>query len=187
MKKMWNLPPALEKHKTTILVSLGLVAMLLIVLPGLWPKEETSTVLASPEVKSADAYAEELSLKLSGILKGIDGVGEVKVLITMEKGEEKIYATERQSGSNHRTSLSGDAQKSIESTADQNENYLLVRSQGGAEQPVLLRVMEPTVRGAVILCEGAGNPVVRESVLSASKAVLGITTNRISVQKLSGR
>ena len=41
------------------------------------------------------------------------------------------------------------------------------------------------VRGVMILCEGAENPVVEQRVTEAVKTVLGIPASRICVEKIS--
>ena len=178
----------LEKHKTSMLAAAGILAMALLLLPGLFSsgaKEDAAPQTELEAAESLEKYASALEQKLCETLGAVEGVGRVKVLLTMEKGQERVYATERQSGTGNRTSLTGESQKSIENTADSNEKYILVRGASGAEEPILLRVLEPTVRGVVILCEGGGDPGVRESVIAAAKAALAVPANRISVHKLS--
>ena len=48
---------------------------------------------------------------------------------------------------------------------------------------MLLKVIEPNIRGVAIVCDGGENAAVRENIINAVSAVLDIKTNKISVSK----
>ena len=56
---------------------------------------------------------------------------------------------------------------------------------GSEESPLVEKRIEPTVRGVLILCEGAEDPVVEARVTEAVRTVLGISSSQICVEKIS--
>ena len=52
------------------------------------------------------------------------------------------------------------------------------------ESGLLLKVIEPEIRGVAIVCEGADSANVRQEIVLTVSAVLGISTNRISIAKI---
>ena len=179
-----SLKRTFEKHRTTMIAVLGLIAMALLVVPGLFGRETQTEESGAAEENLAD-YIAVTEQRLEEALSHIQGVGKAEVVLTLERGSERVYATEQQTGRGNRTSLTGESGKSIENTTDSNESYILVRGQNGEEQPVLLKVLEPEVRGAVVLCEGGGDPAVREAVVAAVRAALALPANKISVHQLT--
>ena len=61
--------------------------------------------------------------------------------------------------------------------------YIVIDSDNN-ESGLLLKVMEPEIRGVAIVCEGADSAKVRQEIVSTVSAVLGISTNRISIAKI---
>ncbi|MBQ9108556.1 MAG: hypothetical protein IJY02_00830, partial [Oscillospiraceae bacterium] len=75
------------------LVMMGLIGILLISVPSFLPEKENGD---SPEVtiqEEAD-YAVHLSLQLEEILGKMEGVGEIKVMVTLKQDSSYVYATD---------------------------------------------------------------------------------------------
>ena len=64
-------------------------------------------------------------------------------------------------------------------------NFVTFKDTPQERQDALLKVLEPEVRGAVVLCEGGGNPAVREAVVAAVRAALALPAYKISVHQLT--
>ena len=72
-----------------LIVVLGLAGMGLILLSQFWP--------AGGDTSSANAdvtYASELEERLTALVAGVEGVGECRVMITLESGTEYVYTTQ---------------------------------------------------------------------------------------------
>ena len=73
------------------------------------------------------------------------------------------------------TSSSSESGRTTESGNISREQTHILMDRGSGEEPLVEKQIEPQVRGVMILCEGAENPVVREQrVTEAVKTVLGI-------------
>ena len=96
----------------------------------------------------------------------MDGVGKAKVLITMEDTGESVYATQEKETSDNRSSYGegGGGLQSIQTSRTGEQSYLLVENQDGKRQALLVSRSEPKVKGVIVICEGAEQPSVRESV-----------------------
>ena len=102
-----------------------------------------------------------MEFRLESILSRIDGAGEVKVLLTEDRGGEVFYQTE------------GDDGKTVLiSGADRSESGLVRTTQS------------PSYRGAVVVCRGADSAAVRLAVVEAVANATGLGTDRITVLKM---
>ena len=142
------------KYKYPILVVL--VGLGLMLLPG---KSEPEPQQSAETVESPN-----LEARLAAILSQIDGVGQVRVLLTEETGRENVYQTDTQTDADRRS-----------------EDTVLVEDASRTENGLIRRTLEPTYRGAVILCQGADQPSVRLAIVEAVRCVTGLGADRISV------
>ena len=111
-------------------------------------------------------------------LAQIEGAGRVEVLLSLEAGEESVYASDV-SQSSQSTGGSSD------STSETYQSTMSILSDGSyGETPVLIKSKYPTFRGAVILCVGADSDTVRLQIVQAVSALCGISSDHISISKL---
>ena len=111
-------------------------------------------------------------------LAQIEGAGRVEVLLSLEAGEESVYASDV-SQSSQSTGGSSD------STSETYQSTMSILSDGSyGETLVLIKSKYPTFRGAVILCEGADSDTVRLQIVQAVSALCGISSDHISISKL---
>ena len=97
--------------------------------------------------------------------------GKVRVLLTESIGEEIIYQTDI--NSNTSTNLN-----------DTSSDTVIVSDAERSESGLVRQVNPPVYLGAIIICEGADNPVVRLGIVEAVSTVTGLGADRISVLKM---
>lgn len=167
-----RLVPCLSKYKYALIVLL--VGILLLYAGGGARDRPTPAPSGGTEQAAfdLDAFEQELADKLSRI----QGIGRVELMLSLEETGEAVYA------SNVRQSENG-------SESGSYEQILSTVSDGSyGEQPVRIKQTCPTFRGAVVLCDGAGESRVRLAVTEAVGAVCGLGADRISViQMEAGR
>ena len=147
---MERLKPILMKYRYVLLVALAGLALMLI--PG--GSEEA-------EPMPAAAVEESLESRLESILSRIDGAGEVKVLLTEERGGEVFYQTEGEDG-----------------------KTVLICGADRSESGLVRTTEAPVYRGAVVVCRGADSAAVRLAVVEAVANATGLGTDRITVLKM---
>ena len=159
--------------KTAVLFLLGTIGLLLIVLPPMFEAKEEKIpqpVEASQHQASKD-YALYLSERLEEILGKMKGVGNVKVMVTLNREEEMVYATDFLSDSH---SQNDDNQQKTD------RKHVLLEKDGQEEALVTTRIT-PRVQGVIIVCDGGNDPIVIKKLTDAVTASLGIGANRVAV------
>ena len=176
-----------EKYRKIIVVA-GLAGIVLILLSGTLKgcdgssPNQVQPVSSQPAV-TAEQYEKSLEEDLTGIISQISGVGNAKVLVTLDKTAEYVYATEEKQ-SKQQTSEKEDSQagKSEENYSDET-NYLLIKNSDGSEQALRVTEIQPLVKGVVVVCDGGDDPSVQQSVTDAVTTALHITSVRVCVIK----
>lgn len=167
-----RLLPTLIKYKYALIILL--VGILFLYAGGGArdkPEKSPQQMEGTEEAFALDTFEERLEDKLAQIA----GIGRVELMLSLEESGESIYA------SNIRQADNGERNGSYEST-------LSTVSDGSyGEQPVRIKEICPTFRGAVILCEGAQDSKVRLAVTEAVRAVCGLRADRISVIQMEQR
>ena len=104
---------------------------------------------------------ETLESRLEAILCRIDGAGEVKVLLTEDRGGEVFYQTEGEDG-----------------------KTVLICGADRSESGLVRTTEAPAYRGAVVVCRGADSAAVRLAVVEAVANATGLGTDRITILKM---
>lgn len=165
LKKWWS-----GEKRIRILAILGAAGILLLCLSEFLPKEKAA---AQKEESELQDFCQETEKKLEQILTQTQGAGRVRVMLTLESSDEKIYARDEKNDSK---SDDGMQQRSVD------EKFVLVGS--GKENGVLLKTNAPKVKGVIVVCDGGDDPVVVKQMTTAVGSALGIGANRISVLKM---
>jgi stage III sporulation protein AG len=169
---------ASDERRVRVVVALGLAGMLLILI-GNFVGERGDTAQTQPDDTSA-SFVSETEERLQQILSQVRGVGKVNVLVTLESGSKAVYAVnEKQTQEVVSTYADGTIFRE-EETGDLEQSYLLVDS-GSGKAPLILTNTEPTVRGVVVVCEGASSAVTRAAVLDAVTTALGVGANQVCI------
>ena len=168
-----------------LVLAAGLIGLLLLCvtsLPGTRPKTSgggTNPAGESIRVDLTD-YERQLEHRLGDIIAAIAGAGDTKVMLTLDCGSEPIYAVQGKSDSRHSASDS-----TSEESLSASKEYVIVGS-GSSGQGLILKMVEPQVRGVAVICRGGDDIIVRQAIVEAVTAVLGIGSNKVSVAKMSG-
>lgn len=158
-----------SKYKFVGLVILIGVGLLL--LPT--GKKTTKTVEKSGQTTES-LSVEETEEKMAKILSDINGVGQLKVMLTLDSGEEQELAKDSELSYNGKATSPEDYSKKSET---------VVLSGDDGEQTVVTKTIAPVYRGALVVCQGAGKAEVKLAVTQAVSALTGLSSDRITVVK----
>ncbi|MDO4174442.1 MAG: hypothetical protein Q4D42_06725 [Eubacteriales bacterium] len=175
--KIWQNKLAFLWEKYKYFAAVIVVGILLLLSAKLPSQEQDTEETAVQSSSSFDLEAFQQTVAES--LSKIDGAGRVEVLLSLESGEEAVYASDVSQSSQ---STGG----STDSTSETYQSTMSILSDGSyGETPVLIKSNYPTFRGAVILCEGAQSDTVRLQIVQAVSALCGISSDHISISKLN--
>ena len=164
-----------NNKKLSLIVIAGFLVIALIFISELDLKENEQEKIEITDEMSTAEYCIYLEDKVTEIIESIDGAGKTKVMITLSETTEYIYAT------NDR-----DTRKCDDTNNDStNENDYVIIEKDNNDTGLLIKTIEPKVRGIAVVCEGGNNSTVQSQIYSAVSAVLNISTSRISISKLT--
>lgn len=155
--------------KVKVLIIAGVIGMILILLSEIsFPVKNSGEDVVSYDYAS---YVKNLDKELTEIISSIDGVGQCKVMITLKNTAESVYAKNSE--------VSAD-----ESSSSENDEYVIYNGENG-DGPILLQENFPEIEGVAIVCSGGDNIAVKEQIIKCVAALFNISSNRISVSKLT--
>ena len=142
-------------------------------------KEPAAEIVAAavPDTRGA------LERRLIEVLSKIRGAGKVDVLVTYETNGEIVTATVRQTDEDVKDASGTSGSQTSRTVREVTEPATVETENGHA--PIVLYEKEPTVRGVVVVAEGAADFSVREKLQAAVQAATGIPVSRIEVFEMS--
>lgn len=165
-----------KNNRTTLFVIVGLLGILLIFASSFFEDDEeaqqTSGYISQNVNVSEDTekFKEQTEKELCEMLENISGVGEVKVMITVDGTTEYVYAEELTKDSN-------------DSSQSYKSQYVIVENNGDKEA-LVKKINKPQISGVAVVCKGGDDVKVAERVIKAVSTVLNISSGKVCVVPL---
>ena len=176
-----------KKEKILIVFLLG-VFFLLVATPvgSLSGQKETKKKSVSQTTEQSkkiekDAYISSLENKLEQTIAGMEGAGNVNVMITLKDNGEKILDKNQPYESEKETS--SEEQKVSEQTRMQSEQETVLMEQDGNTEPIVVKERYPEIEGVVVVCEGGDNKVLTLQIKEVVQALFSVDAHKIVVCK----
>lgn len=155
-EKLTGIGKKLGRFRYPILILL--LGLLLLALPG--KAERTQPEVPEQTEPSALTIQEA---RLESLLSQIQGAGQVRVMLSLQTGEQTQYQTD------------------TDGTA---ESTVLFSAGSGSQRALVRQVSGPQYRGAVIVCQGADQAQVKLALVQAVASVTGLGADQITVVKM---
>lgn len=149
-----------KKILLAILLSAGLIFLTLSEYDFLKADESGTSTFNENE------YILNLERRLSEIIGKMDGISDVSVMITLERGIEHRYAKETSADS-----ISGGG----------TDVFRFQTSSDGDAVPILIATDCPIVKGVSVVCRGAEGSVMQNKIISLVASTLNLNRNQIYV------
>ena len=143
----------IKKHKNKIIIFLLLTVGLVLILFGNMKSKKNNTSLNNEF--SCEQYTKELEEKIELFLLNVEGIKDVKVIVTLNSSGEQIYA-------------------------EKSNSYGFLSSKS-SEEPSYTSEIYPDVRGIAIACTNGSNDEFKIKITRLISAYLGISSNRIEI------
>lgn len=126
-------------------------------------------------------YGSEIEKQLSSILSKISGAGKVSVMITYKSGKELVTQKDnsRVDKITDEKDTNGGTRVINESSID--DKTVMVNQQGGSSQPIVVKEINPEIKGVIVVAEGARNSKVKLKISEAVQTVLDVPAYRVTV------
>ncbi len=142
----------------------GAVGAALLILGSIgFSGEEKKSETTEAVTLDAAQYARRVEEEIVRICSRVRGAGAVSVAVTLKGGYRAVYATDSQN--------SGGGYK----------NSTVLIGSGSSEGAVLICYENPEIGGIGIVCRGASDPLVRDTVVSLVSAAFDVGSNKIYV------
>ena len=161
--------------KNIILVAIAVLIMVLLLVSEFLTPENTESISKENTEIYSSQYIEKTEKELEALLENISGAGEVKVMITLENCYENVFAK----GYSEKNDSKTDSQKS-----ESEEEYIIIKNGSNNEECLVVKVLQPTVKGVAVIAQGAGNTQVKNAITQTVCALFDISTAKVSVEKM---
>ncbi len=181
-----------KKKIENIAILIVIVIIVIIAINYIWNDENKQTSKNEVEQNFGKQLAstkegkekEDLEEKLENILSKIEGVGNVKVVITYSESSEVIamYNEDNKDSTIEETDSGGGKRVTKE---NDTKKEVIFEEENGSKVPMTQKVITPKIEGAVITAVGANNALIKNNIIQAVEALTGIATHKIQVFEMN--
>jgi stage III sporulation protein AG len=135
------------------------------------------------DVLSSNGVYDHIEIKMKSILSKIDGAGEVDVMITYVSGAEIVPAVDlKKSDSSTQEKDTGGGTRNVDQH-DYESEIVYYEKTDGCKTPVVIKDLQPVIKGVIVVAKGGDNPQVKEKLTKAVQVLVDIPVHRIQVFK----
>ncbi|MGM9661991.1 MAG: stage III sporulation protein AG [Oscillospiraceae bacterium] len=163
-KELWE---RVKRYRYALLV-LALGVLLLLLPSG--GSGGSAAETAESGALSEEQWLRQVQQELADTLSRIEGAGELTLMLSVEMGRQN--------------QLARDTEQTLRDDEQSRSSETVILSKGSGQEEVVVTCSGyPVFRGAVVVCEGGGDPSVRLAVTQAVTALTGLSSDKISVIK----
>lgn len=185
----------LKKENMIVIILIG-VLLLVIAIPVNPKKPKTEDVKQQPEDinqsftdnsvedNTDQTYVENLESRVEDILSSMEGVGNVKVMITLQSSQETIVEKDMPTSRSNISETDGSGGNRNTNEMDIQETTVYTTNQNGDKIPYVIKTKEPEIEGVTVVAQGGDNAVVQKNISEVIQALFHIELHKIKVVKM---
>lgn len=185
----------LKKENMIVIILIG-VLLLVIAIPVNPKKPKTEDVKQQPEDinqsftdnsvedNTDQTYVENLESRVEDILSSMEGVGNVKVMITLQSSQETIVEKDMPTSRSNISETDGSGGNRNTNEMDSQETTVYTTNQNGDKIPYVIKTKEPEIEGVTVVAQGGDNAVVQKNISEVIQALFHIELHKIKVVKM---
>ena len=163
-----------KKESLVILFIVGLL-LLVIALPTKKESGETadSNIQTKESIKTDDEedYCESLERRLEEILSCIEGVGKVKVMITLKDTGKSVVEKDVTSEETSRN----------EEKSSSRKEETVYGEEGNSTSPYVVNTYRPKIQGVLVVAQGVKDPVIQQEIMEGVMALFEVESHKINI------
>ena len=153
------------KYKYVCIVLLAGIVLMLI------PSKSAQEMDAQVHKTAQEPLQMSTEERLEEVLSHVKGAGKVEVMLSVEQGERTIYQTDS-------------SYSQGQNSTDTKTQTILITDSSRNEAGLVYQKNPPIYLGAIVLIQGADDPVVKLAVVEAVSDVTGLGADKISILKM---
>lgn len=191
--KKWK---KMKKEQWLILFLAGILLLIIAMPTGKRDSTATDEIRTQAEQDSLEGTAEcqseytsDLEQRLAQILSGMEGVGKVKVMLTLrDQGEAVVEkdVTMREEGETAGDGKRDQTGVNRAGSVESSETTVYVQSEGN-ETPFINKELLPQIDGILIVAEGGDDSAVRKNISESVEALFGLSAHKIKIVKMKAK
>jgi stage III sporulation protein AG len=130
-------------------------------------------------------YASQMEAKLEEEFSKISGAGKVEVVIILKTKGEIVVNKDTPYSKSEISEDDGQGGTRESKDYENSETTVVINSDTGLEEPIILKEYYPEISGILIIAEGGDQVVVKNNLINASKVLLDLPANKIEVMKMN--
>ena len=152
------------KKKSLLLIVIGVIGIAMIVFGSTQEKENKNLTEISEKNNETLEYITQIENKIGNITEQITGSSHVRVIVSVASGSEFLYISNEEIKENF-----------------SSKEYVTMRTDDGADLPILLKEIYPEIVGVSVACKGGDSPEVQAKLIRVISTTYGISSNRICI------
>lgn len=187
------------KKSQLILIFLAGLILAITSFPDIFSKEKETEQKASTETVSTvinetpkttetsegETYSEYYENKLEKLLEKVEGIGKVKVMITLKTSKERIVLKDTPYSQENLNETDNEGGTRISSNTQNEEETVLITNQSGENVPYVTKEVEAQIEGVVVLAQGGGDGNVATDIVNAVEVLFNVPVHKIKVLQMS--
>lgn len=168
------------------LIVIGLLGVGLLVAGGIFDQQipkgnsEIAKEVKPPAATVNRSYEDILEAKLANILSQVKGAGSVVISITLENTGTQEHA--KNVIKENKVIQEKDTSGGLRTTTESKESeQILMSRENSADHPVMVKETKPTIKGILVIADGAHDSVVKANLTKAVEAGMGVAPYKITV------
>ena len=131
-----------------------------------------------------EEYAKRMEEELQELLSAMEGVGEVKVMITIRDLGQQVVEKDvpSESGWMSETDSAGGTRES--ESARQEESTVYITDSEGNRTPYISQTTQPEIEGVTVVAQGGGDALIQKNITEVIQALFDIEAHKIKVVKM---
>lgn len=128
-------------------------------------------------------YAVYLEQKLKKTLAGVNGVGKVEVMITLQASEELVVEKDAPVSRSNTNEADSEGGSRVVSQMETQETTIY-RTEGDSAEPYVIKTILPQVEGVLVVAQGAGSGSVSKNITEIVQALFGVEAHKVKVVEM---
>ncbi len=164
---------------TAFLIGVLLLLMSHILIePAPQPEAEMQIEQKNKEEKES-SIEKELEKRLESVFSNMEGVGQVKVMVTVKNTKASVLAKEQRK----EYSLSEEGEKKTQAQKEEN-TVVMTEDDRGGRTPYIIQETMPEIEGIVIVAQGGDDARIAQMLSEASQALFNVPAHKVAVLKM---
>lgn len=131
-----------------------------------------------------NTYVNSLEVRLEKVLANVEGIGSVKVMITVKGSKELVPLKDGPYTQESMNEVDGEGGNRVSSKIDKDDSTVLIDDGSGESMPYIIKEIEPEILGVLVTAEGGGNIQIKTEIIEAVQVLFNVPAHKVKVMKM---